>query len=98
MAEAESPSASSGSKPFSPEPGALQQEHAPATAGRPSVAPNTEKVHDGKVEIREDDCYDELGFEFPTLRKWYIITVVFWVQVRLEFISESRSTILTEPY
>lgn len=82
MAEAESPSsASMGTKTPPPEPGALQQEHAPATAGRPSVAPNMEKVHGDKIEIREDDCYDELGFKFSTLKKWYIISVVFWVQV-----------------
>lgn len=92
MATAEfTDSASSGSK-TSPEPGALQQEHAPATAGRPSVAPNTEKVHDGKVEISEDDCYDDLGFRFPTLKKWYIITVVFWVQVLAVCLHTRQST------
>jgi len=38
-----------------------------------------------KYEITEDDCYDELGFSFPTWRKWYILTVIFIVQVSMNF-------------
>ncbi|KAM3511363.1 hypothetical protein MY11210_004972 [Beauveria gryllotalpidicola] len=38
-----------------------------------------------KYEITEDDCYDELGFSFPTWKKWYILTVIFWVQVSMNF-------------
>ncbi|KAM0551844.1 hypothetical protein ACHAPJ_008180 [Fusarium lateritium] len=38
-----------------------------------------------KYEITEDDCYDELGYSFPTWKKWYILTVVFWVQVSMNF-------------
>ncbi|KAI6778043.1 major facilitator superfamily domain [Emericellopsis cladophorae] len=38
-----------------------------------------------KYEITEDDCYDELGFKFPTWKKWYILTVIFWVQVSMNF-------------
>ena len=40
---------------------------------------------DGKYEITEDDCYDELGYSFSTARKWYILTVIFWVQVSMNF-------------
>ena len=32
-----------------------------------------------KYEITEDDCYDELGYSFPKWKKWYILTVIFWV-------------------
>ncbi|KAJ4246541.1 hypothetical protein NW762_013482 [Fusarium torreyae] len=38
-----------------------------------------------KYEITEDDCYDELGYSFPKWKKWYILTVVFWVQVSMNF-------------
>lgn len=38
-----------------------------------------------KYEITEDDCYDELGYKFPTWKKWYILTVIFWVQVSMNF-------------
>jgi hypothetical protein len=34
-----------------------------------------------KVEITEDDCYDELGFSFPSWKKWMILTIIFLVQV-----------------
>ena len=38
-----------------------------------------------KVEITEDDCYDELGFSFPTWKKWTILTIIFLVQVSMNF-------------
>jgi MFS family permease len=38
-----------------------------------------------KVEITEDDCYDELGFSFPSWKKWMILTVIFLVQVSMNF-------------
>ncbi|KAM4066185.1 major facilitator superfamily protein [Hirsutella rhossiliensis] len=38
-----------------------------------------------KYEITEDDCYNELGYSFPTWKKWYILTVIFWVQVSMNF-------------
>jgi hypothetical protein len=38
-----------------------------------------------KIEITEDDCYEELGFCFPKWKKWYILTVIFWVQVSMNF-------------
>ena len=40
--------------------------------------------HD-KVEINELDCYNELGFGFPTWKKWAILSVVFCVQVSMNF-------------
>ena len=38
-----------------------------------------------KVEITEDDCYDELGFSFPSWKKWTILTVIFLVQTSMNF-------------
>ena len=38
-----------------------------------------------KIEINELDCYDELGFSFPSWKKWGILTVIFWVQVSMNF-------------
>ena len=40
---------------------------------------------DNKIEITEEDCYDELGFSFPTWKKWTILTVIFLVQVSMNF-------------
>jgi len=38
-----------------------------------------------KYEITEDDCYDELGYSFSTFKKYYILTVIFAVQVSMNF-------------
>ncbi|KYG39612.1 hypothetical protein M433DRAFT_10501, partial [Acidomyces richmondensis BFW] len=38
-----------------------------------------------KYEITEDDCYDELGYSFSTVKKYYILTVIFAVQVSMNF-------------
>jgi MFS family permease len=38
-----------------------------------------------KVEITEEDCYDELGYSFPTWKKWWILSVIFIVQVSMNF-------------
>ncbi|KFY00069.1 hypothetical protein V495_01218 [Pseudogymnoascus sp. VKM F-4514 (FW-929)] len=39
----------------------------------------------GHVEITEEDCFDELGFSFPDWKKWWILTVIFIVQVSMNF-------------
>lgn len=38
-----------------------------------------------RYEITEEDCYDQLGFSFPTWKKWTILSVVFIVQVSMNF-------------
>jgi hypothetical protein len=48
-----------------------------------------------KYEITEDDCYDELGFSFPTWKKWYILTVIFIVQVSMNFNTSLYSNAIT---
>ncbi len=40
---------------------------------------------DGKIEIKEEDCKDKLGYAFSPFRKWTILTVIFWVQVSMNF-------------
>ncbi|KAI9055448.1 hypothetical protein LZ554_000402 [Drepanopeziza brunnea f. sp. 'monogermtubi'] len=48
--------------------------------------PDAERVgtHD-KKELTEDECYDELGFSFPEWKKWMILSVIFMVQVSMNF-------------
>jgi len=41
--------------------------------------------NDGKVELTENDCYDELGFGFTSFKKWTILTIIFLVQVSMNF-------------
>jgi len=38
-----------------------------------------------KIEITEDDCSDQLGYSFPTSKKWRILTIIFLVQVSMNF-------------
>ena len=38
-----------------------------------------------KIELTEEECYDELGFSFPTWRKWMILTIIFLVQTSMNF-------------
>ncbi|KAJ5665450.1 uncharacterized protein N7477_007898 [Penicillium maclennaniae] len=46
-------------------------------------APKIEKA--GKRELTEDECYDKLGFCFPTWKKWTILSVIFVVQMSMNF-------------
>ncbi|KAF2175775.1 MFS general substrate transporter [Zopfia rhizophila CBS 207.26] len=38
-----------------------------------------------RYEITENDCYEELGFCFPKWKKWTVLTIVFLVQVSMNF-------------
>lgn len=40
---------------------------------------------DGRRELREKDCYDKLGYSFPWYKKWTILTIIFAVQVSMNF-------------
>lgn len=44
-----------------------------------------ERMGDGKYELTEEDCYDELGYTFPTWKKWTILSIIFLVQVSMNF-------------
>ncbi|KAL8911527.1 MAG: hypothetical protein Q9171_003335 [Xanthocarpia ochracea] len=40
---------------------------------------------DERIELTEEDCYEELGFCFTTAKKWTILSVIFLVQVSMNF-------------
>ena len=40
---------------------------------------------DGRVELKEEDCYEILGFSFPRWKKWLILSVIFVVQSSMNF-------------
>lgn len=37
------------------------------------------------IELTEEECFDELGYSFPSWKKWMILTVIFIVQVSMNF-------------
>ncbi|KKK15146.1 hypothetical protein P175DRAFT_0510758 [Aspergillus ochraceoroseus IBT 24754] len=48
-----------------------------------------------KIELTEDDCYDQLGYAFPSWKKWMIISVIFLVQTSMNFNTSLYSNALT---
>ncbi|CAD0109990.1 unnamed protein product [Aureobasidium uvarum] len=48
-----------------------------------------------KIILTEDDCYEELGFCFPTWKKWMILSVIFIVQVSMNFNTSLYSNAIT---
>lgn len=40
---------------------------------------------DGKRELHQGDCWDKLGFSFSTTKKWWVLIVIFAVQVSMNF-------------
>ena len=67
-----------------------QLEKAPSPGDSSDTAPGDQSKpattrEDGKIEIKEKDNYDKLGYSFSTLKKWTILTVIFWVQVSMNF-------------
>ena len=51
----------------------------------PSSESEGEERADGKIILKEEDCYDELAFGFTTMKKWWILSVIFAVQVSMNF-------------
>ena len=49
---------------------------------------------DGKVELTEEDCYEKLGFSYPTWKKWIILSVIFAVQVSMNFNTSIYSNVV----
>jgi MFS family permease len=45
---------------------------------------NRSGAHD-KVELTEDDCYNQLGYGYSDFKKWSILSVIFLVQVSMNF-------------
>ncbi|KAL8994806.1 MAG: hypothetical protein Q9188_006966 [Gyalolechia gomerana] len=52
--------------------------------GETASSPVNTNPH-GKIEIKEEDNFEKLGFAFPTWKKWTILTVIFAVQVSMNF-------------
>lgn len=50
---------------------------------------------DPKIELTEADCYDQLGYCFPSWRKWTIIVVIFLVQTSMNFNTSLYSNAVT---
>lgn len=48
-----------------------------------------------KKEIEESECYGNLGFSFPTWKKWIILSVIFAVQVSMNFNTSVYSNAIT---
>lgn len=44
-----------------------------------------ENGEEEKIELTEQECYDKLGYSWPKWKKWSILTVVFIVQVSMNF-------------
>jgi MFS family permease len=74
-------------QPSPPQPTAKHDRNTPKRRHKSIYAAPTPRSdrEDGKIELKESDCYDELGFGFPTWRKWTILSVIFIVQVSMNF-------------
>ncbi|PQE32656.1 MFS multidrug transporter protein [Rutstroemia sp. NJR-2017a WRK4] len=60
--------------------------HSNAHAHWPSGdAPVTKVKSPDMIEITEEDCWDQLGYSFPTWKKWTILSIIFLVQVSMNF-------------
>lgn len=46
----------------------------------PGSSPET-----GEYILKEYDCYDKLGYSFPQRKKWRILTIIFIVQLSMNF-------------
>ncbi|KAL2811553.1 major facilitator superfamily domain-containing protein [Aspergillus cavernicola] len=76
--------------------------HAPAPNTQPNQGHNKTNIDQvenlqtiGHIILTEESCYEELGFCFPTWRKWMIILVIFLVQVSMNFNTSLYSNALT---
>jgi hypothetical protein len=60
---------------------ALNEKHTARTRHDSDISKNSE----GKFILKETDCEDKLGFQYPNSKKWLIITVIFLVQTSMNF-------------
>ncbi|KAH0841884.1 hypothetical protein AYO21_03138 [Fonsecaea monophora] len=69
--------------------GRQQAEHVGSTLAEQKAEKDTEDEPEpetfDKIEITEEDCYSELGYAFPEWKKWTILTVIFLVQLSMNF-------------
>ena len=47
--------------------------------------PFAQNSGDKKREITEDECEGQLGYHYPSWKKWTILSVIFTVQVSMNF-------------
>ena len=63
------------------EPNAQFREKSDSTSEDPQAQFQKNGFGDGgneeKIEITEEDCADELGFAYPTWKKWMILSIIF---------------------
>jgi multidrug resistance protein len=57
----------------------------PATQDGPRASHDEKRRSDGKVVLTEKDVWDKLGFSYPWWKKWTILSVIFIVQVSMNF-------------
>lgn len=43
------------------------------------------KMPDGRIVLTEDAAYEATGFSFPTWKKWYILSVIAFIQYSMNF-------------
>ena len=68
-----------------PVPGAAMNENM-SDSDNQDVSPEMQAVRKGEGHIlTEEECYDELGFGFSSTKKWTILTIIFLVQVSMNF-------------
>ena len=90
--------ASAASSQTKVEPGSPLDKKTAASPQRPAHARFTDGATDTRIEnvdvkheqpsheiLQMEDCYEELGFGFPSWKKWTILTVIFLVQVSMNF-------------
>ena len=64
----------------------VAQDHAPDVKTEDPVAYGSGHLEvDSRFELTEADCYDELGFGFSETKKWMILSLIFLVQVSMNF-------------
>lgn len=54
-----------------------------ATPDQTSDSSNAAK--DERIELKEEDCYDKLGFCYSSSKKWAILSVIFLIQCSMNF-------------
>ncbi|KAL3471780.1 MFS general substrate transporter [Aspergillus californicus] len=70
--------------------------HRPLQGHSKANVDQVENLHTvGHIVLTEDDCYEELGFCFPTWKKWMIILVIFLVQTSMNFNTSLYSNALS---
>ena len=57
--------------------------------------PRGKETADGRRELTDDECYEKLGFCFPWYKKWAILTVIFTVQMSMNFNSSVYANAVT---